>query len=86
MKKEVLFCESDEIRELGGGDEVAEVRKDDRPRASCERVRRGECKRINSLMLNVRELQEPLLYAATLSPMLIERAGPLIYGGKRRCL
>lgn len=41
--------------------------------------------RISSLMLDVRELQEPLLYAAALSPIPSERAGPLMYEGKRRC-
>lgn len=42
--------------------------------------------RISSLMLDVRELQETLLYAAALSPMEIEQAGPLMYGGKHKCL
>lgn len=40
--------------------------------------------RISSLMLDGQELHEPLLYTATLSSMPIERAGPLIYEGKRR--
>lgn len=40
--------------------------------------------RISSLMLDVRELQEPLLYAAVLSLMSIEQAGPPVYEGKRR--
>lgn len=44
----------------------------------------GSVGRISSLMLDVRDLQEPLLYAAALSPMPIERAGPLMYEGKRR--
>lgn len=35
----------------------------------------GSVGRISSLMLDVRELQEPLLYVAALSPMPIERAG-----------
>lgn len=41
----------------------------------------GSVGRINSLMLNVQELQEPLLYATALSPVLMS----LMYGGKRRC-
>lgn len=40
--------------------------------------------RIGSLMLNVRELQEPVLYTTALSPMPVEKVGQLIYGGKRR--
>lgn len=44
----------------------------------------GSVRRIGSLMLNVRELEESMLYAAALSPMPMERAGHLKYGGKRR--
>lgn len=46
----------------------------------------GSVGRISSLMLDVRELQEPVLYAVALRPMQIERAGHLTYEGKRRCL
>lgn len=46
----------------------------------------GHVEKISSLMLDVRGLQESLLYVAALSPIPIERAGPLMYGGKRRCL
>lgn len=44
----------------------------------------GSVGRIRSLVLNVRDLQEPVLYAAALSPMLVEKAAELINGGKRR--
>lgn len=44
----------------------------------------GSVERIRSLVLNVRELQEPVLYAAALNLMPVEKAGKLTYGGKRR--
>lgn len=46
---------------------------------------RGSIGRISNLILDVRELHKPLLYAATLSPMSAKRTGPLMYEGKRRC-
>lgn len=45
----------------------------------------GSVRRISSLMLDVWELQESVLYAAALSPAPIEQAGQM-YQGKRRCL
>lgn len=44
----------------------------------------GNPGRISSLMLDVQELQEPVLYTAALTPMPIERARHLSYQGKRR--
>lgn len=46
----------------------------------------GSVRRISSLMLDVRDLQEPLLYVTALSPMPIERTGKLMYTRKRRFL
>lgn len=46
----------------------------------------GSKEMISILIMNVQELQEPPMYAAALSPMSLERAGPLMYGGKRRWL
>lgn len=43
----------------------------------------GSVERISSLILDVRQLQEPLLYAASLSQMPIERAA-LMYEENRR--
>lgn len=45
----------------------------------------GSVRRISSLMLDVRELQESVLYASTLSLVPIEQAGQLMYQGKRSC-
>lgn len=45
----------------------------------------GSIGRISNLMLDVRELQEPLLCAAALSLMSAERAGPLMYEEKCMC-
>lgn len=45
---------------------------------------KGSVGRISSLMLDVWELQEPLLYAAALSLMPIKRARPLMYERKHR--
>lgn len=44
----------------------------------------GSVGRIGSLMLNVQELQEPVFYAVSLSPMSAEKVRELINGGKRR--
>lgn len=44
----------------------------------------GSVGRVGSLMLNVQELQEPVLYAAALSPKPIEQVGQLTFRGKRR--
>lgn len=46
----------------------------------------GSVGRFNSLMLDVRELQEPVLYAAAMSPIPIEWVGQLTYQRQRRCL
>lgn len=46
----------------------------------------GSVRRISSLMLDVRNLQEPLLYATALNPMPIEHAGQLMYARNRRFL
>lgn len=39
----------------------------------------GSVRRVGSLVLNVRELQEPVLYAAALSPKPVEKAGELMW-------
>lgn len=44
----------------------------------------GSVGRISNLMLDVQELQEPLLYASALRPMPIEWARQLMYAGKHR--
>lgn len=46
----------------------------------------GSVGRVGSLMLNMRELQEPVLYAAALSLKPVERAGLLTCKGKCRWL
>lgn len=45
----------------------------------------GSIGRISSLMLDIRKLKEPVLHAAALSPMPIERAGQLMDKGQCRC-
>lgn len=86
MEREVLFCESNGTRGLGSEDEEAgSVKMTDYISAARE-YDEGSVGRISNLMLDVRELQEPLLYGTALSPMPIKRAGPLMYGEKRRCL
>lgn len=71
---------------MGNGDEVARASKDSQPHTSSTEYDEVSVGRISSLMLDVRELQEPVLYAAALSLMPIEWARHLIYKGKRRCL
>lgn len=86
MEGEVLFHKCVEIRGLGGGMRWRESVKMIDHIPTAREYDRGRVGRISSLMLNVQELQELLLYTAALSPMPIERAGPLMYGGKRRCM
>lgn len=52
---------------------------------SIEKYDTGSMGRIGSLVLNVRDLQEPVLNGAVLSPMLVKKAGELIDGEKHRC-
>lgn len=88
MEWEVLFFFV-KVRELGEWAEGMRWRESVKKRDHIPAAReygRGSVGRISSLTMNVQELQEPLLYATTLSPMSLERAGPLMYGGKRRWL
>lgn len=83
-KEKFIFVKVSELGELAKGMRWREPVKMTDHIPSTWEYDAGSMGRNGSLVLNVRNLQEPVLYAASLSPMPVEKARELTDRGKCR--